>query len=246
MRELPEGLFLNPVWHSLRGPHRYLAIDGGEACRYPAEVSPFAALAEPSAAALRRLRWLLGPAESVWIVDGGQPRILELSVEGHLECLQMVLPSDASLPGSGPALEVVPLGASQAAEMVALTEVAFPGYFRSDTYRLGSYFGVRAADERLIAMAGERLRLEGYPEMSSICTHPAHRGRGLARRLILHLATLHRRQGLVSWLQVSAANANAIALYRDSGFEIVRSVMLLRLARADRPGARSGAVTLPA
>jgi predicted GNAT family acetyltransferase len=89
-------------------------------------------------------------------------------------------------------------------------------------------------DGRLIAMAGERLRLEGYPEMSGVCTHPAHRGRGLARQLILHLAALHRRQELVSWLQVGAANAKAIALYRDIGFETVRSVMLLRIARAER------------
>jgi ribosomal protein S18 acetylase RimI-like enzyme len=236
MSELPEGLFLNPVWHSLRGPHRHLAIGGADACRYPADVTPFAAFAEPSAAALRHLRGLLTPADSVWIVDGGQPRIPELSVEGNLECRQMVLPPKAPLPAPAPALEIVPLGASQAAEMVALTDHAFPGFFRSGTYRMGSYFGVRGADGRLIAMAGERLRLEGYPEMSGICTHPAHRGRGLARQLIVHLAALHRRQGLVSWLQVSAANMNAIALYRDIGFEIARSLMLLRISRAQRTG----------
>lgn len=236
MSELPEGLFLNPVWHSLRGPHRQLATDGGDACRYPADVTPFAALAEPSVAALRQLRRLLRPDEAVWIVDGGQPRLPELSVEGNLECLQMVLPPKAPLPAPAPALDIVPLGASQAAEMVALTDVAFPGFFRSGTYRMGSYFGVRAAGGQLIAMAGERLRLEGYPEMSGICTHPAHRGQGLARQLILHLAALHRRQRLVSWLQVSAANPNAIALYRDIGFETARSVMLLRISRADRTG----------
>jgi ribosomal protein S18 acetylase RimI-like enzyme len=235
MSELPDGLFLNPVWHSLRGPHRHLAIDGGDACRYPPDVTPFAALAEPSVAALRHLRGLLTPADSVWIVDGGQ-RIPELSVEGNLECLQMVLPPKAPLPAPAAALEIMALGASRAAEMVALTDLAFPGFFRSGTYRMGSYFGVPAADGRLIAMAGERLRLEGYPEMSGICTHPAHRGQGLARQLILHLAALHRRQGLVSWLQVSSANTNAIALYRGIGFETARSVMLLRISRADRIG----------
>jgi ribosomal protein S18 acetylase RimI-like enzyme len=213
-----------------------MVIDGVLACRYPADVTPFAALAEPSAAALRHLRQLLVPADSVWIVDGGQPRIPELSVEGNLECLQMILPPKAPLPGPAPALEIMPLGASQATEMVALTDVAFPGFFRAGTHRMGSYFGVRAAGGRLIAMAGERLRLEGYPEMSGIYTHPQHRGQGLARQLILHLAALHRRQGLVSWLQVSAANTNAIALYRAIGFETARSVMLLRISLADRAG----------
>ena len=236
MSELPQGLFRNPVWHSLRGPHRHMAIDGVHACRYPADVTPFAALAEPSAAALRHLRRLLTPADSVWIVDGGQPRIPELSVEENLQCLQMVLPPKAPLPAPAPALEIMPLGASQAAEMVALTDVAFPGFFRSGTHRMGCYFGMRAAGGRLIAMAGERLRLEGYPEMSGICTHPQHRGQGLARHLILHLAALHRRQKLISWLQVGAANTNAIALYRAIGFETARTVMLLRIALADRAG----------
>src|ERR1700689_3041442 len=137
MSELPEGLFLNPVWHSLSGPHLHLAIDGGDACRYSPDVTPFAALAEPSVAALRRLRGLLTAADSVWIVDGGQPRISELSVEGNLECLQMVLPPKAPLPAPAAALEIVPLGASQAAEMGALTDVAFPGFFRSGTYGMG-------------------------------------------------------------------------------------------------------------
>ena len=63
-------------------------------------------------------------------MDGGRPRIPELRVEGNLECLQMVLPSEAPLPESSPSLEIMPLGASQAPEMVALTDVAFPGFFR--------------------------------------------------------------------------------------------------------------------
>ena len=234
MSELPESLFLNPVWHSLRGPHRHLAVEGGgDASRYPADVTPFAAIAEPSAAALRSLREMLASRDPVWIVDAGQPRVPELTVEGSLECLQMALPGDAVLRAPAvPAAKIVPLGAVHAGEMVALTDVAFPGFFRPGTYRMGSYFGVRAADGQLIAMAGERLRLEGYPEMSGICTHPAHRGKGLARQLIAHLAALHRRQGLASWLHVSATNSNAIALYRDIGFETVRSVMLLRVSRA--------------
>jgi ribosomal protein S18 acetylase RimI-like enzyme len=229
-------LFSNPVLHSLRGPHRHLALESGDACRYSADVTPFAALAEPTAGALRALRLLLAPADRVWIADTGQPHIPELDVDGDLECLQMVLPSKAALPTASAGVEIVPLGASEAREMVTLTDVAFPGFFRPNTYRMGAYFGVRATAGELVAMAGERLRLEGYPEMSGVCTLPAHRGQGLARRLILHLAAVHRRQGMISWLQVGAANANAIELYQDIGFETVRSVRLLRLARADRPG----------
>jgi ribosomal protein S18 acetylase RimI-like enzyme len=231
---LPERIFLNPVWHALQGPHRHLAIDGGLACRYPADVAPFAALREPTRAALERLAGLLDPGEPVWIVDAGEPRVPELNLEGTLECLQLALPPEAPLPAPPPGepATIVPLGAEQAHEMVALTDVAFPGFFRASTYRMGSYFGVRASGGQLIAMAGERLRLPGHPEMSGICTHPAQRGRGLARQLIAHLAGFQSRQGLVSWLHVAAANSTAIALYHALGFKTVRSVLLLRVSRA--------------
>jgi predicted GNAT family acetyltransferase len=97
---------------------------------------------------------------------------------------------------------------------------------------MGSYYGVRFGSE-LIAMGGERLMLEGYPEISGICTHPDHRGRGLATGLIWQLARDHRRDGLVSWLHVAAANRHAIDLYLRLGFTVVRKILLHRICRAD-------------
>jgi ribosomal protein S18 acetylase RimI-like enzyme len=230
MTHLPEALFLNPVWHALHGPHRHLAIEGGEASRYPPNVTPFAALVEPSASAFEALRKLLAPRDPVWIVDEPPPGAPGLELEASLACFQMVLPPDAPLPAA--AADIVALTGDHAAEMVALTDAAFPGFFRPATYRMGSYFGIRQAGA-LVAMAGERLRLAGFPEMSGICTHPAHRGRGLARTLIVHLAHHQRRAGLIPWLQVGAGNQGAIDLYRDLGFKIVRRIVLHRLARID-------------
>jgi predicted GNAT family acetyltransferase len=95
---------------------------------------------------------------------------------------------------------------------------------------MGSYYGVRSEGE-LIAMGGERLTLDGYPEISGVCTHPAHRGKGLAASLIWEVATKHRRDGDVSWLHVNAENHNAIELYKRMGFNTVRKVKLHRLVR---------------
>jgi ribosomal protein S18 acetylase RimI-like enzyme len=227
MGELPESVFLNPVWHALHGPHRHLARIEGGACRYPADIVPFAAIDEPSAAAFAELRSLLGPDESAWIADYGRTAP-GLAVVDALECVQMVLPSSAEVGAS--AREVLPLSAAHAPEMVALTGLAFPGFFRPATHRMGSYFGVRVRGE-LVAMGGERLLLPGHPEMSAICTHPEHRGEGLATDVIRHLATLHRRDGLVSWLHVGAANRRAIDLYVSLGFARVRNLMLHRIIR---------------
>jgi ribosomal protein S18 acetylase RimI-like enzyme len=231
MGDLPEALFLNPVWHALQGPHRTLALGEGLARRYPADVAPFAALAEPSSAAFEALRGLLAPHDPVWVVDEPPPSTPGLALETSLPCLQMALSADARLPPPA-SLEIVALTGNHAGDMVALTDVAFPGFFRPGTYRMGSYFGVREAGA-LVAMAGERLRLEGYPEMSGICTHPAHRGRGLARNLILYLAHHQRRAGLAPWLHVGTANRAAIDLYRELGFEIVRTIVLHRVVRTD-------------
>jgi ribosomal protein S18 acetylase RimI-like enzyme len=200
----------------------------GGACRYLADVAPFAAIDAPSAAALAQLRSLLDPGESVWIVDYGAAAP-GLSVEDALECVQMALPEEAPLPA--PRREVLALTAAHAPEMVALTNLAFPGFFRPATHRMGSFCGVRVGGE-LIAMGGERLLLPGHPEMSAICTHPDHRGEGFATDVIHELARRHRRAGLVSWLHVGAANRRAIELYASLGFLRVRSLMLHRITRS--------------
>jgi ribosomal protein S18 acetylase RimI-like enzyme len=226
MSGLPEELFLNPVWHALHGPHRHLSIDAGAACRYPADVAPFAAVGARGNEADRQLHGLLAPGESLWIA--GEARHPGLEIEQELDCVQMALPPEAPLPPAGTA--IVPLTSAEAPEMVALTDLAFPGFFRPATYKMGSYFGVRV-DGELIAMAGERLRLEGFSELSGICTHPEFRGRGLAAGLIGHLARRHRRDGLTSWLHVGAPNTRAIGLYRGLGFKTEGNLVLRRIRR---------------
>lgn len=226
--DLPHDLFANPVWHALRTRHRHFAVAAGDAVRYPAEVTPFAALAAPTPDALTQLASLLAPNESVWLVGESYPAAPELVFDGTLDCLQMSLPEDVPL--DGPPCEVVPLSPAHAAEMVALTDVAFPGFFRRRTCEMGPYYGVRSGGA-LIAMGGERLVLDGYPEISGVCTHPAHRGKGLAAAIILEIARAHRRDGLKSWLHVGCANRNAIQLYLRMGFAVSRKVTLHRVSR---------------
>ncbi|HUX74637.1 MAG TPA: GNAT family N-acetyltransferase, partial [Steroidobacteraceae bacterium] len=203
MTELPERLFLNPVWHALHTKHRHLAVCAGDACRYPADAAPFAAVAAPSASALQQLHSLLAAGESAWLIGDNLPRVPSLSLGKTMDCLQMVLPAQVGLPPSDS--DAVRLSAADAPQMLSLAELAFPGFFRRRTGEMGSYYGIRSGGA-LIAMAGERLMIEGYPEISGVCTHPAHRGRGHAAKLIAQLAQDHRRDGLVSWLHVGCEN----------------------------------------
>src|SRR5579859_7205874 len=125
--ELPEELFADPVWHALQTRHRNFAMVSGQARRYPAAVAPFATVAEPTTAALNDLCSLLDPGESVWLSGAAFPQTPRLRYEGVLECLQMVLPENAVL--GKPELDMRLISAADAPDLVALTDLAFPGLF---------------------------------------------------------------------------------------------------------------------
>jgi ribosomal protein S18 acetylase RimI-like enzyme len=229
MSNLPKDLFANPVWQALRTQHRQFAVCSADACRYPADVTPFAAVAEPTASALQSLHSLLVPGEQVWLIEEDRP-CGEFICDMTLECLQMVLPDDIAAPEPEPA--IVPLSCADAPAMVALTDLAFPGFFRVRTCEMGSYFGIRSGDD-LIAMGGERMTLDGYTEISGVCTHPEQRGKGFAAALIWHIAQKHRREGVVPWLHVSTTNQHAIELYLRLGFTVSHTVKVHRIRRKD-------------
>jgi predicted GNAT family acetyltransferase len=230
MSDLPEHLFANPVWNALHSEHHHFSVSAGKnACRYPADVVPFVAVDAPTIASMQQLHSLLAPNESVWLVAKDFPPIPELIHEQTLDCFQMSLPANVIVPDAS--TDVLPLSDANAHEMVALTNLAFPGFFRDRTCKMGSYFGVRASSGELIAMGGERLKLDGFSEISAVCTHPSFRGQGLAASLIWRLVRNHRRDRLVSWLHVACANQHAIDLYLRLGFVIVRKITIQRFSR---------------
>ena len=107
--------------------------------------------------------------------------------------------------------------ADQVADMVALTDLVFPGFFRPRTLEMGSYIGIYDG-KRLAAMAGERMRLDGYQELSAVCTHPDYTGRGYAQRLLGVLCNSAFDRGFTPFLHVYADNARAIGVYRRMSF----------------------------
>lgn len=133
--------------------------------------------------------------------------------------------------GVAPDAGIAPLGDANAAAMLALATLTEPGPFLSATHRLGDFFGIRHGGE-LVAMAGERLKPDGFTEVSGVCTHPAHRGRGRAGALMRHVAARILARGETPFLHAYAANTGAIDLYRTLGFAVRREVVMTRLARA--------------
>jgi len=124
--------------------------------------------------------------------------------------------------------------AADIAAILELVSIAEPGPFGPRTLELGTYLGVYEKS-RLVAMAGERMRLAGYVELSAICTHPDARGRGLATDLTLRLMSAAYDRGEIPLLHVRSENAAAVSLYRRLGFEVRREVWVLwRIPKVSR------------
>lgn len=209
----------NPVWSALTGPHRGFAELGpaGLAARYTGDASPFAALCDPAdPAAWADLAALAGPGEGVWVTGLLTPPPgweTELAIPG----VQL----DGRAVRAVTAPEAVPLGPADVPEMLELVDLTRPGPFLDRTVELGTYLGIRH-EGRLVAMAGERMRPAGWSEISAVCTHPEHRGRGLAGRLIRAVAAAVRERGDSPFLHAAAENTGALRLYASMGFELRR------------------------
>jgi ribosomal protein S18 acetylase RimI-like enzyme len=90
-------------------------------------------------------------------------------------------------------------------------------HVEAETTELGDYLGV-FDDGRLVAMAGERMHAATLREISGVCTHPQHQGRGLARRLMLELVRRQLQRGETPFLHVMRDNVGAHTLYQRMGF----------------------------
>ncbi len=248
--------FADPIRNALHTAQLPLAQIHGLARKFPADITPFAAVEENSLAAMQDLLTLLEPGEATWLFHDIPPEVDGLAHETTLPCLQMVFPPGSPIPDhpvpSPPADNpILSLTCAHAPEMVALTDIAFPGFFRPRTCIMGNYYGIRdAATGALIALGGERQRMaasDGTPwiELSAVCTHPAHRGHGYARLLIHHLLRDHRQIGAVSCLHVSSANHTAIALYHRLGFQTLREVTVHRVRRTPKQPSPAAVIRFP-
>jgi len=221
----------NPFWSSLTTGHAHFALGGELARRYPADVSPIAGLSAPDAANITALQTVVGVGDDMATVGRFMPRLpasWEILYESRLT--QMIRHEATLLPEGD--VDASILGPADVAEMLSLVELTKPGPFRPRTIELGTYVGLRQSG-RLVAMAGERLWIDNFREVSAVCTHPDVQGRGYARALIARVVNGMTRAGQTPILHVESANRRAIDLYRTLGF-VPRTELSLLYARRIR------------
>ncbi|MFS8063225.1 MAG: GNAT family N-acetyltransferase [Luteimonas sp.] len=215
----------NPFWSSLHGRHRHLAQVVGEVARFPAEYAPFLGVADAGVDVADALASLVAAGESVYLL-GVAPRAPDgWLLEAFADLAQMTCTSTIDVI-DGP--DVIELTDAHRADVLALTALVYPHYFRERTMELGRYFGIymlgERGDNRLAAMIGERLATDACQEISAICTHPDFNGRGYARRLTALLTNDVLARGRTPFLHVSHANSRARQLYERIGYSHRRDI----------------------
>lgn len=225
-----DNLLDNPAWSALTTTQASFALGNDNAKRYKPDVLPFAAVenAHPEKAATT-LDALIAPGETIYLIGELPALKSNWKLEVELPCAQLMAPENLHcLPQ--PQETILKLGDTDKDEMFGLITSLQPGYYRRNTPQLGEYYGIRRGG-RLIAMAGERMRISGFSELSAICTHPDHTGHGYAQQLIAWLCRRQTAEGIKPFLHVALSNERALRLYIHLGFHHRREIVFRRLRK---------------
>jgi ribosomal protein S18 acetylase RimI-like enzyme len=218
----------HPIWTALTTRQQALAEGGALARRYPPAITPFADMVDMSPRSFAALHGLMSGSEvAVLFTPDPVTAPAEFKVLLTETGEQMVgTPAASSIPG----VEIVTLGTGDVPAMMELTELTKPGPFSARTHELGTFLGIRI-DGQLVAMAGERMKPVNYTEITAVCVHPSHRGRGYGQALLAAISRQILARGEIPFLHVFSKNASAIALYRRQGMEIRRRLHVTVLLR---------------
>lgn len=210
----------NPAWHSLCETHNKFAIDYNGIKFYDPEYCPFGGFVE-----LDSCKSGIDSYSSLvndFYVVGERPIFSEqIELKKELVCAQMVLETRAEIEITEEIITIkTPQQRSALFELVNLVQ---PGYFKSTTSELGSYFGIHKND-KLVAVTGERMKMDSFTEISAVVTHPDHIGKGYAKQLVAFTSNRILEEWKTPYLHVTETNNGAIALYEKLGFKFRRKM----------------------
>lgn len=231
-RSAGETLLDNPIWNALRTEHKSVSVMEGSARRYLAAIGPLAGTPNQSKESYEALRVLAGEngVLGLFLPDPPAPpagwRLVRGGVLTQMICGEARLVEGKALAAG---IRLRRLGTADVPAMVELATLTEPGPFRERTIELGNFYGIFEG-ERLLAMAGQRMHVPGFVEVSAVCTHPDARGRGYAGILMSEVIRDIVAEGSVPFLHAFADNP-AVRLYERLGFTRRRSFELAVIKR---------------
>lgn len=210
----------NPVWSSLSETHNTFSIEYDGIKFYAPEYCPFGGFInlENSSDGIDNY----SAKNNNFYVVGKKPLFSNaLTLNKNLVCNQMILDKPINISINEQIVELKTQ--RQKTELFHLVNKIQPGYFNSKTSDLGNYFGIYK-DEKLIAVTGERMKMNEFTEISAVITHPEHTGKGYAKQLIKQTTNQIFKENKIPYLHVAESNIGAIKLYEKLGFTTRRKI----------------------
>ena len=226
-----EDVLYNPVYNALLCRDAHLGFANGEVRWFDEDVSPFAGFPEEYKKGFDDLYSSLPPGRTILYAtpqEIKEPAGWQLLRE--IKGLQFIYTGGPARDGHS--LKIVALQKENVEEMIKLAVLTKPGPFGARTIEFGHYFGVFDGGQ-LVAMTGQRLHVAAYTEISAVCTHPAHLGKGYAAALMQHQLNLILGHGQVPFLHVREDNSRAIALYERLHFKVNRGMNFYFMKRQE-------------
>lgn len=218
----------NPVWYSLTETQMPFAVEYNNIKFYKPNYCSFGGFTDldKTLAGCDQYSTL---TTNFYIV-GPKPEFSEsLKINKELVCNQMITSTPINIEIKETIIE---LQTNNETDLFNLVNLVQPGYFKKETSQLGSYYGIYK-DNQLVAVAGERMKMNTYTEVSAIVTHPEHTGKGYAKQLIAHVTNKILNENKIPYLHVVENNIGAIKLYEKLGFLTRRKISFWNLTMND-------------
>lgn len=213
-------LLHNPVYNALLSGDKHLSFGTEHVKYFDEQVSPFAGFDQDYEKGFENLYELLPSGRKIlYAIPTFITQPIGWQIQHEINGLQFVYEGEEEIKSQFQ--HVVPLTEIHVEEMIQLTKLTKPGPFGLKTIAFGSYFGI-FENEQLVAITGQRLHIENYTEISAVCTHPQHTGKGYAYTLLQHQLQMILQTGKKPFLHVREDNQRAIDLYLRLGFNISR------------------------
>jgi GNAT superfamily N-acetyltransferase len=218
----------NPAWYALAEAHACFALGHGAVKRYQPNIVAFAAFQQGKEIS-EQLDQLISINESFFIIGDVPLLNANYIIESILPSEQMVCTSEIKIEGTA---IIEKLTEADDDEITTLINLVQPGYYKPGTRLMGDYFGIRE-NEKLVSITGERMRMNGFTEISAVVTHPDCTGRKYAQQLVAYVANKNLAAGIIPFLHVAATNERAIKIYALLGFAKRRIIDFTKIKREE-------------